>query len=169
MTVTKEELLKQRFGIRPYEIPDLGEINVRPLTRAEAVHIADKEMDKTELEAYLLSCAMVEPKLTSSAVRCCAFTGPGPPSPTDSSWARAGRSAAQNNTTKAQAAASRWESEPRIFITLDCRLFGTDPTGREPKSVGRPSAGSLFCTSGVKPQILRLRLSRSNCERLRSG
>src|SRR5215831_16731118 len=54
---------------------------------------------------------------TSSAVRCCALTGPGPPSPTTGSWAFAGAF-----KTKAQARKSN-VLKRRMVISINCRAL----------------------------------------------
>src|ERR1700751_5034223 len=54
---------------------------------------------------------------TSSAVRCWALTGPGPPSPTIGSWAFAG-----GFKTKAQASNSN-ELRRRMVISINCRAL----------------------------------------------
>src|ERR1700722_18902086 len=85
--------------------------------------------------------AMLEPKLTSSAVRCWAFTGPGPPSPTICNWAREGVTRAQRATTNAQAAASWRERDVRFFITLNCRLRYAASPGRKCQSLVKAAVG----------------------------
>jgi hypothetical protein len=69
MTVSKEDLLKQRFGVTDYEIADVGTVQVRALTRGEALQVVGVERDKRELEAQIVAWAMVEPKLTEAEVR----------------------------------------------------------------------------------------------------
>lgn len=66
--LTKEQLLAERFGVREYEIPGVGSIKLRSLTRGEALQIVGKEMDKADAERYLLSRGLVEPKLTEDDV-----------------------------------------------------------------------------------------------------
>lgn len=66
MTVSKEDLLKQRFGVTDYSIPGVGHIQVRCLTHGEALQVAGVEQDRRELEAKVLSWAMIEPKLTEA-------------------------------------------------------------------------------------------------------
>lgn len=67
--LTKEQLLAQRFGVREYEIPGVGTIRVRSLTRGEALEVVGKELDKAEAERYLLAKGLVEPALTEDDVR----------------------------------------------------------------------------------------------------
>lgn len=69
MAITAEALLAQRFGVRDYEVPGLGIIRVRPLTRAEALAVVGKKLDQDVMEQQLLSKAVVEPKLTESDIR----------------------------------------------------------------------------------------------------
>ncbi|SRR6184192_252432 len=66
MTVSKEDLLKQRFGVTDYEIPDVGSVRVRALTHGEALQVAGVEQDRRDLEAKVLSWAVIEPKLTEA-------------------------------------------------------------------------------------------------------
>jgi hypothetical protein len=67
--LTKEQLLAQRFGVREYEIPGVGTIKVRSLTRGQALEVVGKELDKAEAERYLLSRGLAEPELTEDDVR----------------------------------------------------------------------------------------------------
>lgn len=69
MTISKEALLGQKFGISSVEIPGIGTVKVRPLTRAEAIPFHGVETDYLELERKLLSIAMVEPSLTEDEVK----------------------------------------------------------------------------------------------------
>lgn len=69
MAITKEQLLARKFGHQELEIPDLGTIVFRPLTRAEALSVNDREMTMAEAEQALLSLAMVDPKMTADDVK----------------------------------------------------------------------------------------------------
>jgi hypothetical protein len=69
MTVSKEDLLRQRFGVTDYEIAGVGTVQVRALTRGEALQVVGVERDKRELEAQIVAWAVVEPKLTEAEVR----------------------------------------------------------------------------------------------------
>lgn len=69
MTISKEDLIKTRFGVEDVEIPGVGTVKVRPLTRGEALQLQGVEMDVVEMEQKLLSRAMVEPKLTEAEVK----------------------------------------------------------------------------------------------------
>lgn len=66
--IDKAALLKVRFGEQTIEIPDVGEIRVRALTRGEALQVSDMKQDAASLERRVLSWAMVEPKLTEEEV-----------------------------------------------------------------------------------------------------
>lgn len=68
MAVTKADLLKQRFGQEPIEIPGVGEVRIRALSRAEALELQGVELPVAEMERKLLSLALVEPKLTEAEV-----------------------------------------------------------------------------------------------------
>jgi hypothetical protein len=69
MIASKDDLLRQRFGVTDYHIPGVGTVRVRPLTRGEALQVVGVERDKRELEAQIVAWAMVEPKLTEAEVR----------------------------------------------------------------------------------------------------
>lgn len=69
MTISKTDLLKKRFGVVDFEIPEVGTVQIRPLSRAEALTVQGVEMDAAEMEQKLVSMAMVEPKLTENDVK----------------------------------------------------------------------------------------------------
>jgi hypothetical protein len=73
MTVKKEDLLKARFGVRDVDIPGLGSVKVRSLTRAETLEVAamfkSDDASVGEPEALAISYGLVEPKLTKSEAR----------------------------------------------------------------------------------------------------
>jgi hypothetical protein len=68
-TVDKSALLAKRFGVEEVEIPGVGSVQVRPLSRAEAHGLRGQEMTEEEMEVRLLALAMVEPKLTEADVK----------------------------------------------------------------------------------------------------
>ena len=68
MAVDKETLLKRCFGVETVDIPGVGEVEVRALSRAEAMLVNGKEMTVLEMEQILLSTAMVSPKLSREEV-----------------------------------------------------------------------------------------------------
>lgn len=65
----KEALLKARFGEEEVEIPGVGTVRVRALTRGQALQVQGTEMDVAEMERKLIAWAMVEPTLTEDEVR----------------------------------------------------------------------------------------------------
>lgn len=67
--VTKEDLLKKRFGVEDFEIPGVGLVKIKPLSRAEAMSVQGTEIPVIELERYILSKALVEPKMTEADVQ----------------------------------------------------------------------------------------------------
>jgi hypothetical protein len=69
MSLSKEDLLKARFGVEEIEIPNVGVVKVRSLSRAQAMSLNDKEMTVAESEQKLLNWAMVEPSLTIAEVK----------------------------------------------------------------------------------------------------
>ncbi|MDN5749866.1 MAG: hypothetical protein L0H64_15320 [Pseudonocardia sp.] len=66
--ISKADLLARRFGVEDIEIPEVGTVKVRPLSRAEALNLQGKEMTVEEMERHLLSLALVEPNLTYDEV-----------------------------------------------------------------------------------------------------
>lgn len=69
MTLSKADLLQQAFGIEEVPLQRGGSVKVRGLTRAEALAVKGKETPEEEMEQFLLSVALVEPKLTQSDVK----------------------------------------------------------------------------------------------------
>jgi hypothetical protein len=67
--VSKAELLKKRFGEEEVEVPGVGTVRVRALTRGQALELQGKEMPVSEMERRLISTAMVEPSLTEDEVQ----------------------------------------------------------------------------------------------------
>lgn len=68
MTTDKATLLTASFGVEEIELPGGMTVKVRALSRAEALEVQGKEIDKAELECKLISSAMVEPTLTADEV-----------------------------------------------------------------------------------------------------
>lgn len=68
-TVDKAALLAKRFGVEPVEVPGVGTVKIRPLSRAEAYELRNREMPEKDMEVRLLALALVEPKLTEDDVR----------------------------------------------------------------------------------------------------
>lgn len=67
MTVSKADLLKIRNTVvEDVEVPDLGTVRIRALTRSEALEFEGKPMEPAELDLKLLAIGMVEPKLTEA-------------------------------------------------------------------------------------------------------
>lgn len=67
--VDKAALLSGRaFGVTSVPIPGLGVIKIRPLSRAEALKIYNREMDAAEMEQTVISLACVEPTFTRGEV-----------------------------------------------------------------------------------------------------
>jgi hypothetical protein len=73
VSIAKELLLKQSFGVQEVEIEGLGSVTIRPLTRGEVLQLqvqAEKhEWDAAKQEQVLVSIGMVEPKLTEDEVK----------------------------------------------------------------------------------------------------
>jgi hypothetical protein len=66
----KSQLLASRVGTEPYEIPGVGTITIRGLSR-EQMHEAGKHADEgvAGMEAIMLAHGLVEPALTVDEVR----------------------------------------------------------------------------------------------------
>jgi len=75
MTVDKEKLLAPRIGEGIVSIEGLGEIHVRPLTRAQAIEVY-KTTDLGDAENMLIHLGMVEPRLTLAEVEAWAQSAP---------------------------------------------------------------------------------------------
>jgi hypothetical protein len=69
MSLSKEDLLKARFGVEEVEVPGVGTVKVRSLSRAQAMSLRDIEMTVAESEQKLLNWAMVEPELSIADVK----------------------------------------------------------------------------------------------------
>lgn len=68
-TLTKEALLARRFGVHDVPVEGVGVVQVRALSRAEALALQGVEMPVAEMERRLLAKALVSPKLTEDEVR----------------------------------------------------------------------------------------------------
>ena len=67
--LSKEALLTAAFGVVSVPIPGKkGAVQVRPLSRTEALSVQGVELTTAEVEQKLLSKAMVRPKLTEEEV-----------------------------------------------------------------------------------------------------
>lgn len=69
MPVDKAALLSKRFGVEDVEVPGVGTVQIRALTRAEALSVRGVEMDAEVLEQKLIAMAMVDPQLTEPEVK----------------------------------------------------------------------------------------------------
>ena len=65
----KAALFKPRCPEADVELPGVGTVRVRGLTRAEVIEIGKGANDGRDMEPYSLSLAMVDPKLTEDEVR----------------------------------------------------------------------------------------------------
>lgn len=68
MPINKEKLLANRLKTETVSIPDVGDVVVRALTRAEAFQFTEKDIEPDVLERRLLASALVDPVLTSDEV-----------------------------------------------------------------------------------------------------
>lgn len=69
MVLSKEDLLKVTFGVEEFDVPGIGPVKVRALTRSEALQVKGKELPVAEVEQKLLAWAMVEPALSEEDVK----------------------------------------------------------------------------------------------------
>lgn len=64
----KELLFKSRLTERDVEVPGVGTVRVRALSRAEVLKVKDKPLDESRMERMLLSYALIEPELTEAEI-----------------------------------------------------------------------------------------------------
>jgi hypothetical protein len=64
----KSLLTKPRLAEEDVELPGVGTVRVRALSRAEALTVSDTEMPVATMEQRLLSMAMVDPVMTEADV-----------------------------------------------------------------------------------------------------
>lgn len=69
MAVDKAALFRARCPEEDVELPGVGTVRVRALTRAEVIEIGKGVNDGKDMEPYSLSLAMVDPQLTEDEVR----------------------------------------------------------------------------------------------------
>lgn len=69
MAIDKKALLNQAFGTQDVEIPGVGTVTIRALTRGEAIRIQGDEMLAEEAECKLLALAMVDPVMTEDEIQ----------------------------------------------------------------------------------------------------
>ncbi|MET7989853.1 hypothetical protein ABZU76_02980 [Amycolatopsis sp. NPDC005232] len=68
MVVSKEDLLAKTFGVEEFDVPQLGVFKIRPLTRAEALTVKDKELPVAKAEQWIIAHAVAEPVLSEKDV-----------------------------------------------------------------------------------------------------
>ena len=69
MAVSKEALFKPRLAEETVEIPDVGEVRIRALSRSEVLGFRKRKVDGVdEMERVLVAAALVDPKLTEAEV-----------------------------------------------------------------------------------------------------
>lgn len=67
--VDKAALFVNRLPEKDVEVPGVGTVRIRALSRAEVLNIRGKSFPIDEMERHLLSAALLEPKLTEGEVR----------------------------------------------------------------------------------------------------
>lgn len=68
MAVDKAALLAPRFAEEDVEIPGVGSVRIRSLSRAEALEVRGTELPYAEMERKLLAMTLVDPVLTEDEV-----------------------------------------------------------------------------------------------------
>lgn len=68
MAVNKQDLFKSRLEHSDVEVPGVGTVRVRALSRAEAMKFEGVQTEVAVLERKMLSLALVEPALTEEEV-----------------------------------------------------------------------------------------------------
>ncbi|MDG4809941.1 hypothetical protein O7634_24585 [Micromonospora sp. WMMD1120] len=80
MAIDKAALLQPRLTEQDVELPGLGTVRIRALTRAEVLRISkamsDSKANPADVEALSLSTALVDPELTEDEVRQWALVAP---------------------------------------------------------------------------------------------
>lgn len=69
MAIDKEALFKSRLTEEEVDVPGVGAVRIRALSRTEALSLRGVEMPVEELERRLLAMALVDPVLTQEEVR----------------------------------------------------------------------------------------------------
>jgi hypothetical protein len=64
----KSALVRPRLSEEDVEIPGVGTVRVRALSRAEALKVTDTEMPVARMEQLLLSMAMLDPVMSEQDV-----------------------------------------------------------------------------------------------------
>lgn len=67
--IDRESLLKKRGEEATVDIPGVGEVRVRALTRGEALSFKGVAEDVRKLEQHILALAMVDPEMSEDDVR----------------------------------------------------------------------------------------------------
>ena len=64
----KERLLKRVFPTADFEIPGVGVVKLRGLSRGEVLEMNDRQPNPIEFDRFVLSRTMVDPKMTEDEV-----------------------------------------------------------------------------------------------------
>lgn len=64
----KTKLFAKRLTEEEYELPGVGTITIRSLSREEAMRLRGKDMDYPTVERRMLAAAMVDPEMTEDDV-----------------------------------------------------------------------------------------------------
>ena len=68
MSDIKARLLAERFSVEEIEVPGIGTVKVRGLTRGEVLEFNDRKLSEVEGERFMLAKALVEPKMTEEDI-----------------------------------------------------------------------------------------------------
>lgn len=68
MAIDKAALFASRLPEEDVEIPNVGTVRVRSMSRSEVLDIRGKDLEVSEMERRLLSTAMVDPKMTEDEI-----------------------------------------------------------------------------------------------------
>lgn len=66
---TVEDLVTPNLAVERYLLPNGKAVEVRPLSRAEVLHVKTKDFPADQVEHFTLSKAMVTPGMTEAKVR----------------------------------------------------------------------------------------------------
>jgi hypothetical protein len=68
-TVSIDDLFKPRLPEETVEIPGVGHVRIRAVSRMEMLAIRGKKLELPDIEREMLATALVEPKMTEAQVR----------------------------------------------------------------------------------------------------
>lgn len=69
MAIDKDALFKSRLGEEEIDVPGVGTVRIRALSRNEAMSVRGVDLGIAEMERKLLALALVDPVLTEDEVK----------------------------------------------------------------------------------------------------